>query len=206
MYSIKRLSILFLLLTSLTPSIWAQKGEWKLAKSGDGVEVYTRSKEGQKVKEFRAETTVNKTVEDVVALIDKIDQYPAWQDNCDDAHVVEQRDGSRVVARYTASTPWPFTDRDVVIEMKKQPQSNGGMKIALNSQHELYPEQKGYVRIKEAGGFWEIEPLGDGSTSVIYQFHADPGGSVPNWLINAFIVQGPYNSLLAMKKLLGSNK
>lgn len=194
--------ILFLIFSSSVA--WAQKTEWKLAKSGDGVEVYTRTRDGDKVKEFKAKTTVNKPVETVVSLIDNINAYPKWQDNCDDAHVVKERDGDLVVARYTASTPWPFTDRDVVIEMKKQPQANGGVNITLTSRHELYPEQKKYTRIKDAGGFWEIVPLSDGSSSVTYQFHADPGGSVPNWLINMFIVQGPFNSLKAMKDLLSS--
>lgn len=199
----KSIHAILILLTVFSSSFAAgQENGWKLAKSGDGVEVYTRSKEGDKVKEFKAKTTVNKSVDAVMKLIDDVSRYPEWQDNCDEAYLIETEDAKRVVARYTASTPWPFTDRDVVIEMKKEPQANGAMNIRLTSQHSLYPEKKGYVRIVNAGGFWEIEPLSDNSSSVTYQFHADPGGSVPNWLINMFIVQGPYNSLKAMKGLL----
>ncbi len=37
------------------------------------------------------------------------------------------------------------------------------------------------------------------NVTVIYQFHGDPGGDVPAWLANSFVVSHPYKTLQNLK-------
>jgi hypothetical protein len=61
------------------------------------------------------------------------------------------------------------------------------------------PEEKGYVRVAQVEGFWKLVPKGADQTEVTYQVHTEPGGSVPSWLANKFVVEAPFNTLKALK-------
>jgi hypothetical protein len=174
---------------------------WKLAKSGDGVEIYTRTSSGSKVNEFKAVTSVSQSPETVEKLIDDISSYTRWQDNCDYAALVERVNATTVVGHYTATTPFPFSDRDIVIEARKE-RKGAELHYYLRSVPNKVPERKKYVRIIDAGGHWVLTPRSDGGTDIVYAFYADPAGSIPGWLVNMFIVQGPYNSMHRLKKIL----
>lgn len=179
----------------------AQQSGWKLAKEDDGVAVYTRDMDDD-LREFKAVTTVNEDMAAVQRLLEDASNYCKWQDNCQKSEVIERVDHNTIVGRYTSETPWPFNDRDVVLKMTKQPKSNGKVVYLIENAPEAYPKQKDFERIPRAGGKWELKSMGDEQCEVSYQFYADPGGNVPNWLVKMFIVQGPYNSFVKMKELL----
>jgi hypothetical protein len=52
--------------------------------------------------------------------------------------------------------------------------------------------------VAEVKGFWKLVPKGD-ATEVTYQVHTEPGGSVPSWLANKFVVEAPFNTLKHLK-------
>lgn len=191
-------------LVMIFPLVSTAQSEWKLAKSGDGIEIYTRNRAEDKIKEFRATTTVQQPLKRIENLLEDVEAYPTWQDNCEESEVIERIDNKTVIARYTSSTPFPFSDRDVVLKMTKQHQADGSMVFQIENAADAIEERDKFVRIPRAGGLWELEPNGDAETLVTYQFYADPGGNVPNWLVNMFIVQGPYNSFKQMKELLAN--
>ncbi|MNO08734.1 hypothetical protein D3C81_2315520 [compost metagenome] len=49
-------------------------------------------------------------------------------------------------------------------------------------------------------GLWKLVPKGAGEVEVTYQVHTEPGGSVPSWLANSFVVDAPFNTLKAMRE------
>lgn len=184
------------------PWKYEEQSAWELAKSGNGIEVFTRAKLGGNVKEFRAVTTLETSAKKAESLIADIDRYPNWQDNCEEAHLVKRVDDSTVIARYTSETPWPFNDRDIVLQMTRKDKTDGGVLFEIENAADAYPENDDFVRIPNAGGKWEITPLGDNRCEVNYEFYADPAGNVPKWLVNMFVVQGPYNSFERMREIL----
>lgn len=200
-----RCIIIFLLgfsLLACTLKCKAQQQPWKLAKSENGIEIFTRNTAGGDLKEFKAVMTVNHSLHDVSALITDVEKYVEWQDNCQQAELVKRIDERTVISRYTSETPWPFNDRDIVLKMEKQQNAEDRLVYLLQNAPDVYPKQKDYERIPRAGGRWELREVDEDQCEVIYQFFADPGGNVPNWLVKMFIVQGPYNSFVNMKELL----
>lgn len=195
-----KFAIAFILFTPVL--LFGQQSEWKLAKSGDGVEVYTRKRAKGDIKEFKATTVVNVAVSKVEQLLDDVDRYPNWQDNCEEAELVKRIDDRTIIGRYTSETPWPFNDRDVVLKMTKLSTADGGVVYQVENAPDAYPIVDDFERIPRAGGKWELRPKGEDQCAVTYEFYADPGGNVPKWLVNMFIVQGPYNSFVRMKEIL----
>ena len=49
-------------------------------------------------------------------------------------------------------------------------------------------------------GFWSLTPR-EGEIEVIYEVHSEPGGSVPAWLANSFVVDAPFNTLQGLRQL-----
>ena len=64
------------------------------------------------------------------------------------------------------------------------------------------PEQPRLVRVSKFEGFWQMRPVGEGQVEVIYQAHTEPGGSLPAWLANSFVVDVPLHTLLALRRLV----
>lgn len=69
----------------------------------------------------------------------------------------------------------------------------------MRAEPDYLPAVEGYVRVTRVDGFWQFTPLDD-KTEVTYQVHMDPGGSVPSWLANKFVVEAPFNTLRALRE------
>ena len=53
---------------------------------------------------------------------------------------------------------------------------------------------------RQVEGRWTMTPKADGMVEVVYEAHTDPGGSVPSWLSNKFVVEAPFNTLKGMRE------
>lgn len=199
---IKIISVLvsLILITLFNSHVLAQHQSWELAKSGNGIEIFTRERDGGKIKEYKALLVVNSPIHRVEKLLDNVNEYPNWQDNCDYAKVIEKPSANVQYERYYTDTPWPIADRDLVMKMVKVKKNDGSISYKRISAPDKFPIDKDFMRIQAAGGEWLLEPLGENQAKLTYQFYADPGGSVPAWLVNSFIVQGPFNTFTNLKK------
>jgi len=67
-----------------------------------------------------------------------------------------------------------------------------------------YVPDKGYVRMTYLKGFYEFTPKPNGYVHITYQVHSDPGGYVPSYIVNAFVYDAPYYTLLNLKNKVES--
>ncbi|NOX84478.1 MAG: START domain-containing protein [Chlorobi bacterium] len=176
---------------------------WKLAKVKDGIKVYTRIPEGVRLKEYKAETIVEATPERVLEVLTDADRYSEWMSGIKETKRLKKEGDSAFYIYALLSLPWPFDDRDEVsrsVVMKDTIPGGYFMPIRLVSG--LVPEKKGIVRMTNGKGYWLIEPLPDGKTRIIHQFIGDPGGNIPAWIVNIFLVDSPYKSFLGLRQEL----
>lgn len=173
--------------------------QWKLAKDQSGVKVHTRLLEGSSIKEFKATTTVKSAMYKLVNLIDKVADYPDWQANIVSAKVIKQVNENEFYAHYTTDVPWPLTDRDLVVYSKKTIDSTGVVTYEIKGAPHFITTKTGFVRIKDSKGKWQFTPMKNGEIAVLHQFVGDPGGSIPDWLVNMFVVSGPHKTLMNLK-------
>lgn len=174
--------------------------DWELVKNEDGIKVYTCQKEGSKIKEFKAITTVSTKMEVLEMLIEKVSDYPKWQANVTSARILNKVSQNEQYIYYTSDVPWPITDRDIALHWIKT-NDNGTITYTLNCVPTFIEEQTDFLRIKEAKGIWQFVPTDNNKIEITYQFYGDPAGSLPNWIINLFIVDGPYETLKNIKTI-----
>ena len=175
--------------------------DWTLEKNENGIKVYTRATEGTDIKEFKAITTVSASVAVLDKVISDFEGYPDWQENVTTARVLKKISESTHIMHYSMDLPWPADDRDIVLKNTRVKLKNGGLKYTLECMPDYIDPILDYVRIKKAFGFWKFWPTKEGKTKVIYQFMADPGGSLPDFIINMFIVSEPFDSLSYLKSI-----
>ncbi len=81
-------------------------GDWNLAKDKDGIMVYTRESTGSPIKEFKAITTLNANLNEVLGAIKDYEHYNQWYDHCKSANLIKELgDQSRI---YYVELSMPF--------------------------------------------------------------------------------------------------
>lgn len=176
-----------------------QAEDWQVAKDEEGIKVSLSDVAGSKYKAYRGVTTINASVAKVRALQEDVVGACAWIHECQ-AQKLLKHEGNKAWTYTQFNTPWPVTPRDSILLITTQENADGSVTRNLEEQSSYLPEEKGFVRVVEVKGFWKLVPKGVDQTEVTYQVHTDPGGSVPSWLANKFVVDAPFNTLKALKE------
>ncbi|MCD4682619.1 MAG: START domain-containing protein [Bacteroidales bacterium] len=194
----KKLLTIFLCLL-LTASIYSQ-GEWEIRKEEDGIKVYTRKVEGSKIQEFKAIAIMDAKLSSVIAVMKDVNNYPDFLKNLVETRLLEANDTFQM--HYLINkTPWPVTDRDGIFSsVFSQYYDTKLVKMTVKFEKDYVLENDKCVRMEDATGFWLFDPLETNKVEVTYQMHIDPGGNIPSWVLNMFIVDAPIKDLKAIRE------
>ncbi|WP_437880570.1 START domain-containing protein [Pseudomonas sp. LRF_L74] len=172
----------------------AHAEDWKLTKDEAGIRVYLSEVEGSKYKAYRGITTIKADVATLRSLQEDVTGACAWIHTCESQKLLKQQgDESWVYTRF--KTPWPVASRDSILHVVTSQTADGGLKRTLEGLPDYLPKEADYVRVASVTGYWTLLPKGGDEVEVTYQVHTDPGGSVPSWLANSFVVDAPFNTL-----------
>jgi len=178
-------------------------GSWTLELNKDNIQIYTRDVPGMEIKEFKAYAELNAKPAEIEKIMRNISDYSDWMSDVKSAKILKNINADERIEYMRVAAPWPFDDRDIVNHFKIERNTSGAnsFKVVISNKHDYISEKEGVVRIKKSSGFWEFTPLASGKTKVTYQFLGDPGGEVPDWAANMFIVDGPFATLSNLKDL-----
>jgi len=177
----------------------AQADDWKVAKDEDGIKVSLSDVSGSQYKAYRGVTTIKASVAKLRSLQEDVAGACAWVHECKSQKVLKH-EGDKTWTYTQFNTPWPVTPRDSVLQITTVEGTDGSLTRNLLGQPTYIPEEKGFVRVTQVEGFWKLVPKGPNETEVTYQVHTEPGGSVPSWLANKFVVDAPFNTLKALRE------
>jgi hypothetical protein len=181
-------------------SIYAQN--WDLAKNTNGVKVETRFIDGWNIKEYKATVYIKTSLEKAVGAYKDPIQRKEFMERSIEVSNLKQISKNELITYNLGNAPWPVLDRDnITLSVFSQPKANQ-IKITMTSLPDYIKHKKNIVRVPRAKGYWLFTDQGNGQIKVIQQSVADLGGSVPDWVVNSTIVEGPYDTLLALKKML----
>jgi hypothetical protein len=177
----------------------AQADGWKVAKDQDGIKVSLNDVSGSQYKAYQGVTTIKASVAKLRSLQEDVAGACAWVHECKSQKVLK-REGNKTWTYTQFNTPWPVTPRDSILEITTVEGADGSLMRNLLGQPKYIPEEKGFVRVAQVEGFWKFIPKGANETEVTYQVHTEPGGSVPSWLANKFVVDAPFATLKALRE------
>ena len=190
------LSALFFLV--LTGPYAVSQGGWTLKKDMDGIRIYTRALAGKNIKEYKAITLVDASMD---AVVQELLTAPVYLNAPlpDISYLVSEHNNSEYVFYVKKDLPWPIRDRDVVTSLKIEHKDQKHCKLILKALPDGLPKSKGILRVKELMGHWLIETTEEGKTKVVQQLFFDPEGTLPDFLVNSLLVRGPYKTFSELK-------
>jgi len=175
-------------------TLFAQEEDWELKKEDDGIKVYTRAVEGTNIKEFKASTIINASSESLYEIILDVENYPKWIEDVEYAEKLYHKE-NQIGMYYQLSLPWPMKDRDLAIVSNINRNTDNSILFELEGKSELMADDDEFIRISNINGEWSIEPIDSNRSEVHYRFLADPEGFLPAWVVNIFIVDGPFKTM-----------
>ena len=164
---------------------------WEMAADSDGVKVYGRKRGDSDVREMKAIGLINAPPADVWKAVRDYDNYPKTMPYVEDGKVLSREGGDKVTVLYSKLNT-PLVDRrDYIIRLVDESNwqdGKGFMKVTwtvVNDMDDKVPVPKDVVRVRVNEGYWLLEPREDGKkTFATYYVFTDPGGSIPNFIIN----------------------
>jgi hypothetical protein len=190
----------------------ANDHDWELARDRDGIAVYTKPVAGSKFKAVKSTMTVQATLSELVALVRDSAACSEWADLCKKAEVVESVSETELYVYTYNDLPWPVSDRDAIAHIIWAQEPEHGtvtMTASLvdgNTPSTKVPEVRKAIRLKYGKTSWEFKPLSAGRVAVTSRAHVDPEGATPAWLTNRLLVGSPYDTMLAMRKIIGTGR
>lgn len=177
----------------------AHAEDWQVAKDENGIKISLSEVPGSKYKAYKGVTTVKAPIAKLRSLQEDVAGACAWIHECKSQKLLKQ-EGNQSWTYTQFSTPWPVTPRDSILHVTTTEGADGSLTRKLEGVPTYMPEEKGFVRVSQVDGFWKFVPKADGQVEVTYQVHTEPGGSVPSWVANKFVVDAPYNTLKGLKE------
>lgn len=191
-----RYSVLTVLLCAT--AVQAGERQWRLEREEEGVRVYLADVPGSKYKAYRGVVTINGDLATVKAAQEDVEGSCTWIFSCQQQRLLATRDDvSELYTRF--AMPWPVKARDSVIQVTTRTDADGSVTRLLKALPDRLPEERDFVRVRRVDGQWQLKPLADGKVEVTYEVHTEPGGSVPSWLANSFVVDAPLQTLQGLR-------
>ncbi len=188
-----------LVLPLILVGLMARADGWELVKDKDGIKIYTRSTENSKFKTYRGEAIINIGMNEMYRILIDLDNYDQWVYSNSERRLLSETGNGEYTYYSVMSLPFPFDNRDMTTVMKV---SMGQDTIRfVTSLVKGKPSPKGIVPIAAYEEITTLVKLGEKQVKMIMEGYFEPGGTLPAWVINMFLSEGPYQSLMTLKKL-----
>ena len=170
--------------------------DWEHVESKNGIHVYKKiDKKGHSWSKLECE--IKASPQEIFDFTGIVETLNSWVYGCESTKLLT-KDKNTTIYHIVTDMPYPMTDRDAVI--KKEVTFHDSGKISSHSMScDNYPENSKYVRIPEFEAIWIFQPIEHNKTKVIYEVYANPGGTIPDWVLNRFSTVAPFKTMENLK-------
>lgn len=161
------------------------------------VRVVDVSKPGSPGKSFIAATVINSPVQDVCAVLQQYDSYPAFMPNTQST-VVSQKAATHSVIDVTLKLRMGKIKK---YRLRMEPKVSAGSCVLAWKQLP-WPGLKQEETIADTNGQWQLTPMGAGKTAVRYSVYTDPG-PIPfglGWIVDSLSKDSIPQTMEAVRK------
>jgi hypothetical protein len=174
--------------------------KWELVGNKDDIVTYRREVAGSPVIAIRGEAVVEAPLLHVASVLMDTARLPQWMDRVAEARRIRATSALHYVEYERASTPFPLTDRDFVIESwveidaaKKQ------MVLRARSAADASAPVTGLVRGEVLSSTFTLTALDSRRTRVVTEVHTDPKGSIPKWMVNLVQKSWAHTTIMGLR-------
>lgn len=195
-------TILLLTLISFLGSDILSQSDWELQRDKKDIKVWTKDYPDSKFKQFKATTRMEASLENVVAVFLDIENMGAWYDRVEKVTLVEKISDMEGTYKIDFGLPWPVKDRISAVRaiLTHDPVTNV-VTVSTKYEEGIIEESEGLV-VTDMHSEWVLTPVGDNTVDIFHQGYMHPAGSLPAWIANSGVKDGPVNTLSALRDIL----
>ena len=175
-------------------------GYWQLSSDDNGIAVYIHQHEGGLV-EVKAVMNTKTSLHGFLALLQDTRNIPNWVDKVSYSRVIKQISPRENIVYTQFQAPWPAKSRDMVT-YSIYTISDNVLTLQIKDAPNAIPVKNHLIRIQSVTAIWKLTTLSENSTRIEYQAYADPGGSLPNWLVNKLAKESTRNTFTKLRQQL----
>ena len=143
----------------------------------------------------------------LVAVVSDTAAAKEWIDRLEESRVLKRISETEAISYTLTKLPWPLQCRDnITISRMEQDQHSKIITYRGKGLPDYLPKKPEVIRTPVIETMWRFIPLGAGKVKVIHQAHIEPGGNVPTWAINFYLVDIPYNTMVNFMKQVKKDK
>lgn len=203
MYS-KNLILRFIAALLFAASAHAQDWQAVNRPNSDGITLYTQAVPGHSFKNFKGVVIIHAPLKEALTPIMSRPYMTTWFYNLKEAYTLKHDNSDESLGYWRIKGVWPTLDRDMVLRttVSQDPVTLAVQIDARSAENALVPENKDCVRLTSAQTIFVLKPIDKDHTEVTLSGNGDPGGSVPSWIANSFLLDTPLHSLSNLKHLV----
>ncbi|PAJ76060.1 hypothetical protein CJF42_02145 [Pseudoalteromonas sp. NBT06-2] len=193
-----KVKLKLLLMLSLLHINMANSAEtWVLHKNESGIKVYKKVQPTGLV-ELKAQMQLKAKVSDFTTLLENTNNAPQWLDGVIYVKVLKRLSESENFVYSVFEAPWPVKNRDMLIYSQYNFKGDGSLVINMKTADRTlindFKKNQDNIAITGVVASWQLTPITDNMLEITYIAYADPGGNLPNWLINKVALSSTYNT------------
>lgn len=194
------ITVLSLLTFYIIPMI--SQSDWQLKKNDKGIQVYTKPSEGSKIHQFKATARIKTTLEYLKELFIDVERMPTWYEGVKSVKTIKKITATEASYILVYDMPYPLTDRITTVrgKIEYEPQI-----LTVSTEYSPYdlPDIKSeHQLVTKIWSKWTMQQIDAHTVDIIHEGFMDPEGSIPDWAVNSKLVNAPYKTLFALKKML----
>ena len=196
----------YLLSLTLTLGYFVSFGqqEWVLKKDQNNIKLWTKSLEGTKLLQFKAETYVKADLDAVYKVLVNVENMHTWYEKVKKVVLLKKITDTEGVYLLEYGLPLPFENRISTLKGSISYDKTKGI-IKVNSAyhpHNIPEKYQNFPLITQIKSSWDIESVKNSYVRIIHSGYMDPGGNIPLWLTNESVTSAPVKSIINLMKLL----
>ncbi len=203
----KNTIIFFAIILSAASTPACCQHDCELKKSEDSIFVFACKTKESRYKSVIAHFVLDCSASAFAGALLDVERYPTWQFHNIGTRLLQKIGESEIIYHSKISAPWPATDRDLVMHLKiKQDSITHVVSIDINAIPNYLALEKDFLRIQVSNVHYTVTPLSKKKIDITYSLYIDPGGSVPVWMLNLAIANGPWETFYNLKKRIKSRE
>lgn len=192
--------LLIIICSILQTTMFAQN-DWIFKNNKNNINVYY--KKTSEVNDLKLTSSLKSSTEGFIKLLSEVSEFPNWIYNVKSSKLVKKISETEGIYYILLDFPWPLNDRDMVMHYHLDiDQQHQVIYSRSYAEPNVVPEVKDVVRITKSNLEWKIFKQKNNFVYFEYTNHTNPGGKIPDWLVNLVLDKGPIETIKKMKILL----
>ena len=168
-----------------------QGDEWVYEREKKGIKIFTKKSKWGHLRDCKAVMTVSSTPEQMLRVLTNIEEYKTWMPRCKRSQMVARLNENEFIMHLVFTAPWPVKNRDCVVRVRVEKDAKTGVILVTETSEPKYlREEDDVVRIQQLVATWKLIPV-TGGTEIINEYASNPGGNIPDWMVNTQSVENP---------------